>query len=83
MEYNKTQLIDAICEKRGYNAETDGTKGEFLIALLPRIQEIIDKQREQFETMLDKIPTTAKQELKKEALAYLKENEEFTSSASL
>ena len=45
MGYTKTELRNAFCEARNYNANTDGTKIEFINAQLAIFQQLTDKQR--------------------------------------
>ena len=75
MEYTKTQLINAFCEMRGYNAEVDGTKAEFLANVESQIQPRLDARRLNVEARLAKMPTTAKELMKRKAVAYLVKQE--------
>lgn len=64
MPYTKQQLIDAFCAARGCQPSD-------LPNIEIKIQARLDKQREEIQARLDKIPTTAKQEMKNVALNYL------------
>jgi hypothetical protein len=68
MTYTKTQLIDGFCEMRGYNAETDGTKLEFIAKIEAKVQERLDRR-------LAEIPTSARIAMRDNAVAYLANKE--------
>ena len=64
MTYTKTQIVDAFCEMRGYNAEVDGTKEEFILKIEAKVQARLDRR-------LAEIPTSARQSMRDNAVAYL------------
>jgi hypothetical protein len=68
MAYTKQQLIDGFCEMRGYNAKTDGTKLEFILAIEAKIQERLDRRRAE-------IPANARQAMIKNTVEYLANKE--------
>ena len=68
MAYTKQQIIDAFCEMRGYNAEKDGTKLEFISAIEIKVQVRLDARRAE-------IPTSARDAMRTNAVAYLANKE--------
>ena len=68
MTYTKQQIVDAFCEMRGYNADTDGTKLEFIASIEVKVQARLDAR-------IAEIPTDAREAMRNNAVAYLANKE--------
>ncbi len=68
MTYTKQQIVDAFCEMRGYNAEKDGTKTEFIAEIETKVQARLDAR-------IAELPTNARVAMKNNAVAYLANKE--------
>ena len=64
MTYTKQQIVDAFLEMRGYNADTDGTKTEFIAEIEAKVQARLDAR-------IAELPTNARVAMKNNAVAYL------------
>jgi hypothetical protein len=75
MIYTNIQIVNAFCEMRGYNSETDGTKVEFIAKIEIEVQERLVNRREELEAQLAQIPTSARDMMRNRAVAYLSRKE--------
>ena len=73
--HTKTQLKTALGEKYNYDSEKE-TPSEFLTALISRKQDELDNQQARFDEIKARIGTDAKEELKKEAIAWINDKAE-------
>lgn len=69
--YTKTQLKDAFCTLKGFDAEGEQTKADFFAKQEARADIIAARNLTRAQTQLDSLPKTGKESMKKEALMYL------------